>query len=64
MIKTKEWLITAQAYGKCDDSKQTMILHDSFHEHSKDIAIQKFNTKYGYSFNILKIFSCEEQNAI
>jgi len=61
MIKTKEWLVTAQGYDKLDNHKQTIILHDSFHEHTKDIAIQKFNTKYNNMFNILQIYSCEEQ---
>lgn len=61
MIQSKEWLVTAQAYDKLDSHKQTIILHDSFYEHSKDIAIQKFNTKYNSIYNILQIYSCEEQ---
>lgn len=57
MTSSTEFLVTAQAYAKDDEYKQTILLHDTFMVNDKNCAKQEFESKYQNEFNILKIFS-------
>jgi len=52
-----EYLVTAQAYDKNDQYKQTFLLHDTFLAADESGARSAFIDKFHPTHNIVKIFS-------
>lgn len=58
-----EYLVTAQAYEKDDQYKQTFLLHDTFLATDECGAKNAFMDKFQTTHNIVKIFSAIDLNS-
>jgi hypothetical protein len=52
-----EYLVTGQGYETTDNTKQIILLHDTFFAINEKDAQQAFKSKFENSHKMLKIFS-------